>query len=190
MDRAEKINLFTIKDYEELNDDKHRYELIDGVIYAMAGASIEHGILTNTIGSLLENKFDTKPCLVVTESLKVKIKNNVFLPDIGVICDPIKENNGYFENPVIVIEVLSKSTEYKDRTLKLSSYLKIPFLFCYLLVEQDKYRIERYSMVDNNMEYNVYFENQEISIMDDVTLKVNDVYKNLKKYRGLRYDKI
>ena len=69
--------------------------------------------------------------------MKVKVGSNFFYPDVMVVCDDNAENDYYTESPVIIVEVLSKSTRRLDETTKLMSYINIPSVQEYVLIEQD-----------------------------------------------------
>lgn len=123
---------------EEISEIKHEY--IDGQVYAMSGASANHNRLAGNVHTAFNVHLKGKPCQPYTSDMKVKIGSRYFYPDVMVDCSDVE---GYFtETPVILVEVLSKSTKQIDKTIKLNSYIQIPTLQEYVLIEQDSVEIE------------------------------------------------
>ena len=104
-----------------------RYELIDGVIYDMTPSPNSHHQM---ISSNLHTEFGLylkgKPCKVFAAPFDVYLKDGVnewVIPDLTVICDPSKiKEKGCVGAPELVVEILSKTTAVKDRTVKLKLY--------------------------------------------------------------------
>jgi Uma2 family endonuclease len=114
-----------------------KHELIDGVIYAMAGASANHERLSGNLYSEFRSHLKGSPCEPFGSDMKLKINNNFFYPDVMVDCHFDNSEPYFTETPIIIVEVLSKSTRKTDETLKLMSYINIPSLKEYVIVEQD-----------------------------------------------------
>ncbi|WP_428357290.1 Uma2 family endonuclease [Methyloprofundus sp.] len=119
-----------------------KHELIAGQIEAMAGASKNHERIAGNIYAEFNHHLKNSPCEPFASDIKVKAGGNFFYPDVMVVCDDKTEDKHYTEYPVIIIEVLSQSTYQKDRTTKRFSYLNLPSLLEYVLVEQDFVDIE------------------------------------------------
>jgi Uma2 family endonuclease len=116
-----------------------KHELIDGEIVAMAGGTIEHGALAMAFGRLLGNALGDKPCRVFSSDVRVHVLETgmAAYPDLSVVCGKLErdaEDRHAITNPVLVLEVLSDSTEAKDRHL--------PSLREYVLVSQRERRVE------------------------------------------------
>ncbi|MDD2760397.1 MAG: Uma2 family endonuclease [Methylomonas sp.] len=125
---------------ELVSDIKHEY--IDGEVYAMTGTSLNHGrIVSNVLAGLHAHLADT-PCEVFSADIKVKAQNNFFYPDLIVDCQNNDGGAYVTESPLIIVEVLSKSTRKRDQTLKRLSYQTLPSLQEYVLIEQDFVDIE------------------------------------------------
>jgi Uma2 family endonuclease len=123
---------------EQHSDIKHEY--INGEIWAMAGASLAHNILTSNVSRYFGNHLEGTRCTAVSSDLKVKADCSFFYPDVVVLCSD-ENDDFYIEQPLILVEVLSKSTEKFDKTLKMECYKTLPSLQEYVLVEQDKVEI-------------------------------------------------
>ncbi len=143
MTTAEKDELISVEDYltdELARDIKH--EFVDGAIYAMAGASANHERIVNNVMRKFGNHLDVSPCEPFSSDMKVKIGSRFFYPDVLVDCSFDESQPYYTESPIIIVEVLSKSTRRMDETTKLMSYINIPSLQEYVLIEQGFVDIE------------------------------------------------
>ena len=124
-------------------------EYFDGVIYAMAGGSERHNLITGNLVTELNVRLREAPCRVYPSDMKVRLPNSkkFFYPDVSVVCGEVKfadETRDVILNPVLIVEVLSESTEAFDRGKKFSSYQQIESLREYLLVAQDEFVVEHY----------------------------------------------
>lgn len=133
-------------------------EYFDGVVYAMAGGSERHNLIAANIIIALGTQLRDRPCRVYPSDLKVRVpsSNRFFYPDVSVICGETKfadEERDVILNPILVVEVLSESTEAFDRGKKFLSYQQIPSLQEYLLVSQDEFVAERYLRQENDWLY-------------------------------------
>lgn len=114
-----------------------KHEYLDGHVYAMSGAGKNHRILSGNIFSLLHNHLKDKPCEPSWDA-RVKAAKNYFYPDVVVDCDENSSSDSlYAQEPRIIVEVLSRTTRHMDRGAKLLSYINLPSLQEYVLVEQE-----------------------------------------------------
>ena len=128
--------------FEESIEERH--EFIDGVIHAMSGGSSPHNRITLNVAALLWNAAGDGPCHVYQESEKLRIGDDVFYPDVMIVCDPAGDDERMAYAPCLVVEVLSPSTTRHDRVRKLARYQVLPSLRAYLIVSQDHRLVERY----------------------------------------------
>jgi Uma2 family endonuclease len=124
-----------------------RSEYFRGEMFAMAGASANHNLIVLNAGSQLREQLKKKPCRVYPSDLKLRIEATGLYtyPDISVVCgEPqIESDSGdVLLNPVVLVEVLSDSTEGYDRGKKFEHYRTIPGLEHYVLIAQDRYSID------------------------------------------------
>ena len=119
-----------------------KHELIDGTAYAVAGASTNHNRIVVNITRELGNGLKNTPCEPFASDMKLKVLNNFYYPDAMVVCDHKTNDDGITNAPVIVVEVLSKSTRRTDHTLKRTAYQQLPSLQEYITIEQDLVDIE------------------------------------------------
>ena len=151
---AAKDEYISVEDYLKLEEkSKIRHEYMDGEIFSMAGASRKHNLATVNISTELNLQLREKDCEVYANDFRVKIRegHNVY-PDVAVACGEIltESNENTLINPIIVFEVLSKSTEKRDRSEKAEDYFKLESLKDYVLVSQYRVRVEHFSKQKNN----------------------------------------
>lgn len=132
--------------YSQIPDIK--YEYINGEIWAMAGASRNHNVITVNLASELRQHLKGAPCKPFASDWRVKCEQHYYYPDVVVDCDSLRDNNQAGQ-PIVIIEVLSESTRATDLTFKLNDYKKIPSLQEYVLVEQDFMAVTVYRCVDD-----------------------------------------
>lgn len=125
---------------ELVSEIKHEY--IDGEVYAMTGTSLNHNRIIGNLYAELRAHLDNMPCEIFTSDIKVKAQNNFFYPDLIVDCANNDGDVYVTESPLIIVEVLSKTTRKLDQTLKRVAYQSLPSLQEYVLVEQDFVDIE------------------------------------------------
>lgn len=130
---------------ERGRDIKHEY--LDGVERAMGGGSIEHGRLAARITALLGRALEERPCEIFSSDVRIRVEatNRSLYPDLSVVCGPVqhaRDDEQAIANPVLVVEVLSDSTEAYDRGEKFRQYKRLPTFREYLLVSQAEPLIE------------------------------------------------
>lgn len=181
-----KDTFISVEDYllgEQDGDIRH--EMIDGEIYAMTGARVNHNRLTSAfatkIGAYLESENSRQQnCEFFISDMKVRVGDNFFYPDLVVICDEnLSADALYTEKPLIIIEVLSKSTRKIDHTIKRQQYTSIPSLQEYILVEQDIAEIEVVRR-DQHWQPQRYFLGDELQLESlGLSLDVAAVYQRV-----------
>ncbi len=129
--------------WEEQQEEKHEYE--DGVIYGIAGASESHITITTNLIIILANHLRSTPCKLFPSDMRLNIpsQNIYYYPDLLVTCDERDRlNRNHKSYPCLIIEVLSESTEARDRGVKFAHYQTIETLREYVLVSQLEERVE------------------------------------------------
>jgi Uma2 family endonuclease len=147
---------YTFAEYlalEAKGETKHEY--INGEIFAMAGGTPDHAALAAAVIRLLGTALLDRPCRVYTSDLRIRVLATglATYPDVSVVCRPFEpdpEDANTAVNPVVIVEVLSDSTEAYDRGEKFAHYRRIPSLRDYLLVLQSKAQIEHYRRNDDD----------------------------------------
>jgi Uma2 family endonuclease len=164
-----------------------KHELIDGSAYAMAGASGNHERISMTIARKFGNHLEKLPCEPFGSDMKVKVGFNFFYPDVTVDCDFDESQPYYTETPVIIVEVLSKSTRKTDQTIKRRAYLNLPSLQEYVLIEQDFVDIEVVRRREG-WQPNHYYLGDEVTFESiELTLPVEDIYHRVQNEDMLEF---
>ena len=129
---------------------EYKSEYFDGEIFAMTGASLKHNRITLNIGSELNLRLKSRDCQAFVSDMRVHVPATGLYtyPDVVVVCGEPQLEDEHLDtllNPVLIVEVLSKSTARHDRAGKFSDYRSISSFAEYLLVAQDEYRVEHYA---------------------------------------------
>ena len=124
-------------------------EYLSGEIVAMSGASLAHNLITVNTVNQLYNQLVEGGCRVFTSDMRVGIGAGIsyFYPDVSVVCDEPRFEDDTLDilvNPLVIIEVLSTSTESYDRGEKFAHYRQLESLQEYILISQDRVRVEHY----------------------------------------------
>ena len=128
-------------------DQPCRNEYVDGKVFAKSGASDAHGTAAGNLAALLHAALRGKPCRPFIADMKVHVEtaNSFFYPDIFVTCDPrdrAPEASHVKRHPVLIVEVLSPTTEAYDRGNKFAAYRTLASLQEYVLVSTEQRRVE------------------------------------------------
>lgn len=129
---------------------EYKSEYLHGEVFAMTGASRKHNLIATNIVLSLGNQLNSKPCELYVSEMRVKVSaaGLYTYPDVAVVCGEPKFEDGFFDtlqNPTLLVEILSKSTERYDRIAKSDYYRTLDSLAEHLLVAQEEYRIEQYT---------------------------------------------
>lgn len=152
---VKKSELMTEDEYlafERAALDKHEY--VDGRIYAMAGATREHNLITGNVARRLGNQLEGNTCETYSNDMRVRIPRNgrYTYPDVVVVCGPPQFMDDEFDtllNPVLIVEVLSLTTKKYDFIEKFSDYRSIDSFAEYLVIEQDSRSLNHYLKRDD-----------------------------------------
>ena len=128
-----------------LRDSELRLEFWGGVIYAMAGGTVEHGALTSKVMALLDSKLPSG-CPTFSSDVKIRIPSRdvSIFPDGSVVCGKVeraRDDRLAIVNPGLIVEVTSRSTEDHDRGEKLEEYKRIKSLQAIWIVAYDSRRV-------------------------------------------------
>jgi len=142
--------VYTVEEYLALERAaEHRNEFIDGRIYPKPGGSLVHSSIVSNLLVGIHTRLRGGSCTVLASAMRIKVtRTEAYLyPDLVALCEPPlleDEHEDTLLNPEIIVEVLSASTERYDRGDKFAHYRRIDSLREYILVAQDKVRIEQY----------------------------------------------
>lgn len=177
---------FSPEEYLEIEDNnpiKHEYR--QGLIYAMAGASKAHIIITGRTYRELEDHLEDSDCIVYTTEMKVRVQraNDFYYPDVTVTCDPRDRNSAekFIRYPCLIVEVLSPKTEAFDREGKFNDYKTLETLTEYVLISQDQMRVECFRRDgEGNWVQQIYNQGEEIYFASvDFSCAIEALYRKV-----------
>jgi Uma2 family endonuclease len=153
MSVAEKLSkqIYTVEEYLALERETHeKHEFYKGELFAMAGGSPNHVIISGNIFAELSNRLSPKGCRAFNSEMKIYIQpfELYTYADACALCGTpnfLKETDAIIDNPSLIVEVLSDSTEDYDRSKKFLFYRALPSFNEYLLIRQDKPFVEYYA---------------------------------------------
>ncbi len=166
---------------------KYKSEYYNGEMFALAGTSKEHSIITTNLTGILYNQLLRKTCQLYDSNLRVKVQESGLYtyPDLIVVCGKQKFEDAELDtllNPTLIVEILSDSTEDYDRGIKFVNYRQLDSLQEYVLVSQNKIRIEKFLRQgktkwilteESDMERSIELESINCS------LALKEVYRNI-----------
>ena len=176
-----KISAEEYLDGEEISEVKH--ELLDGEVYAMAGTSDKHNIISGNLYANLRSHLLDSPCQTFIENMKVRVNPNVFYyPDILVSCEKKPESPYYRDEPILIIEVTSPSTVQIDRREKLRAYQQMPSVHEYVVVEQEKISVEIHRRQPDGRWITYFFSRNDTELTlesVDLTVQLAEIYRRV-----------
>jgi Uma2 family endonuclease len=165
---------------------KTKSEYFNGQIYAMSGASRAHNLIGGNIFGGLHAQLRERDCEVYTNDMRVKVSPTGLYtyPDVVVVCDEPRFEDDVFDtllNPIVLIEVLSPSTEAYDRGEKFAHYRQIASLQEYVLVSQDRISVEHYLRQGTQWLLTEFCGLQEVLSLISIRceLHLSDIYRRI-----------
>jgi len=160
-------------------EQKEKHELHQGEVFAMAGGSPRHNLLSANVLAVLHGLVRPRGCHVMSSDQRVKLGESYVYPDVVVACGGVKTEGATLVNPSIVVEVLSSSTEAFDRGEKWAAYRGVSTLTDYLLVSQGAAYVEHYRRTDagdGSWHYRVVEQGGAVQLSNGASLSVDAVY--------------
>ena len=181
--------------------ERRKYEVLDGRIYYMAGASSNHSRIKGNIYRIFGNFLRGKRCQTFVDGTDVHFsEKDVTIPDVMIVCDKdIIKEDGIYGAPDLIVEVLSKSTAKKDIGYKKDLYEKYGVKE-YWIISQEERSIQVYLLKDGVYEldniYRIYedwfiegldeeekddivIKEFKTSLYDDLIINVKEVFENV-----------
>ncbi|HVZ32724.1 MAG TPA: Uma2 family endonuclease [Polyangiaceae bacterium] len=167
---------------ERASDVKHEWE--DGTARAMSGGTPEHGRLAVRFTALLGAALGDRPCEAFSSDVKVRIAaaNRSYYPDASVVCGALQraaDDADAIANPIVVVEVLSDSTEARDRGVKRRHYQLLTSLKEYVLVSQSEPFVEVWRRTEDGWSVHEYGPAGTVRLQSiDVAISVDELYRS------------
>ena len=178
---------YTYADYAAWDTDV-RYELIDGAAYAMDGPTYDHQKICGELHRQIANFLMGKTCEVIAAPFDVRLNvddedNNVFQPDLIVVCDRVKLENGKncAGSPDMEVEILSPSTARKDKMVKFNRYLKAGVRE-YWIVDPDAKVVQVFLLDKDNYIVRAYedTETAPVNVLEGCIIDLSLVFQKFK----------
>ena len=120
-------------------DPEHGYEYLDGRVYMMTVGTPDHSIIGSNLNGILRVRLRDRPCIVYNSDVYLQLSEHYRVcPDVTVSCDPRDRGaREVIRYPSLVVEVLSPSTEARDRGQKSLQYRSCPSIQEYLLISSE-----------------------------------------------------
>ena len=160
-----------------------RSEYINGGIINMPGASFAHNLITNNISGELHTRLKGSACAVFANDMRISVPTakSYFYPDVGVVCEEPRFEDDVFDsllNPIVIVEVLSPSTEAYDRGEKFAYYRQLTSLQEYVLVSQNQIRVDHYRRQERLWIFTDFAKHDEILQLPSIQceLPLQEIY--------------
>lgn len=165
-----------------------KHELINGEVYDMSGGAGEHSQIAANIIIGLGRLLESTSCRVNTSDMMLKVSDERYLfPDVSVVCGhPEYEDESRLAllNPILVVEVTSPSSAVDDRGLKRESYLRLPSVQAYLIIDQHRLNVELYERADVGWRLQVFKNPDDVILLKSLNLEV----PLAQIYRGIPFE--
>ena len=186
MSAAEKLHYTPVEYLEIERAADNRSEYVDGEVFAMAGGTINHGVIASNLLREIGNVLGERPCLAVGSDVKVWIgaANTFTYPDVSGLCGPVDyydQARDVYTNPSFIVEVLSDSTETYDRGGKFRRYQTLPSLREYVLVSQNEMAVEIFRRHEAGWLYSAIQSPEAMLKLDsvDCEIPIAEIYRNV-----------
>ena len=163
-----------------------RHEFVDGELYAMAGASRGHNLISGNLYLGLRTQLRGRPCEVYMSDMRVWVDETGLYtyPDLVVSCGEPKFQDDEFDtllNPTLIIEILSPTTRSYDRGRKFAHYRRLASLREYVLVAQDQALVQIHRRHDEEWTSTELSRRHEILHLESVGCRIalDDIYEGL-----------
>lgn len=143
-----KMREYTIADYVDFETHTNtKHEFVDGVIYAMTGGTPNHAMLIANAMVQLHKAAGVMGCRVFSSDLRIRVPDRevILYPDASVVCGKPEmdaDDNMAIRNPLVILEVTSRSSAKSDRGDKFGHYQAVPSLREYIVVSHDRRLVE------------------------------------------------
>lgn len=170
---------------EDAAESKHEYH--QGEIFAMAGASKNHDRIGLDLGTSVNTVLKSSKCEVFSNEMKIwsRAKNFFTYPDLVIVCGKAEfyeDRDDILTNPLVIFEVLSKSTRNYDRDEKFEFYRSIPSFQEYILIDQWRVHVEQMYMETRNKwilsEYNQITDVVKLAKVD-IEIPLHEIYRRV-----------
>jgi Uma2 family endonuclease len=165
-------------EWERVQPGKH--ELHDGEVYARAGGSPRHNLLSSAVAAELRASTRALGCHTLSSDQRIALPQERYVyADAVVVCGKLETQpgaNDVLTNSNVIVEVLSPSTESHDRGMKWTAYQRVASLTDYLMLAQVQARVEHYRREPDGWHYQVLGVGDIITLTNGAKIDVDAIY--------------
>ncbi len=149
-----------------------RHEFDGFIVTAMTGAPLAHVTITMNLATTLRQMLRGTGCRPFARDAKVIAAGSVRYPDIAVTCHPVDGRDDVVPDPVVIMEVISPSTERVDRRRKKLEYFATPSIRQYAIVEQDERLVDLYTRTETGW-INEIIADEEVLNLSSIGVEIS-----------------
>ena len=180
------VGKITVEEYFALDDSSEgRLEYHDGEIFPVVAASKQHALIQANASFCFAGRLKGSPYFAAAQLRVQTTARNYVVPDIAIVCGdfvPAAESKDAFTNPKVIVEILSPSTADFDHGGKFALYCKLPSFAEYVLISQDKPKVEVfYKASDVKWILSIYEGMQSIVKVEslDIEIPATELYAGI-----------
>ena len=173
---------YTVEEYLELDAEAgdERYELQNGSVIPRTGAEPEHNQVKANVSGELGHRLVERGCFVMSADQRVRVSFGYVYPDVVVACEPTYEDTRprTLENPELVVEVTSESSQTRDHSDKLAAYTELESLREYWVIDPGQPLLAQYTRDADGWQYRAHTALSDTvqSAAFDVEIPLRDLY--------------
>ena len=186
MSTASQFQPILVRDYlDGERQAKRKHEYVNGVVYAMAGGTVQHSRIGSNATGVLFSQLRGQRCQVFNSDMKIRVRlrsgTRFYYSDATIVCQQNNANDSFQDSPVVIVEVISESTRRTDEYEKCEAYLTIDSLNTYILVEQTSASALVYRRADSGFDREVYTGLDAIIPLPEIECKLSfrELYQNV-----------
>jgi Uma2 family endonuclease len=173
-----RMDLEAFLEWESRQEFKYEFDGFQPV--AMAGVSSEHAAIQANLMLAVGSRLRGGPCRIFGSDLKIAAAGSIRYPDAFVVCTPVPRGTLVVENPVVVFEILSPGTSYRDRIEKNREYRATPSIQRYVILEQTRPAATVFSRVGDEWVADIVIGETELALPEvGLTIPLPELYEGV-----------
>jgi Uma2 family endonuclease len=176
--RKEHMSLEAFLDWESRQEFKHEFDGVQPV--AMTGVTVAHATIQFNLLGLLFARLRGHRCQAFGSDLKIQVVGRIRYPDAFIVCSPVQPGATVIHDPVVVFEILSPSTSYKDRIEKNWEYRDTPSIQRYVILEQSRPAATVFSRAGDDWVGHILLGETDLPLPEiEMTLPLTELYEGV-----------
>jgi Uma2 family endonuclease len=176
--RKDHTTLEAFLDWESRQEFKHEFDGFQPA--AMIGVTVAHSTIQFNLLGLLFSRLRGHHCQAHGSDLKVQVVGRIRYPDAFIVCSPVPPGTTVIHDPVVVFEILSPGTSYKDRFEKNWEYRDTPSIQRYVILEQSHPAATVFSRAGDDWVGHIVSGETDLALPEiEMTLPLKDLYEGV-----------